>query len=221
MTTLPAIYTILTSDAPQHTGRLREILQNLETEHRIRGFTVLGVDDNLSSITENIGEEDLILIVLTRQLEALKKKIENKFKALKTRQSGTRVAEILVDNVVYDNEFITFPTDLRPIRNREDMDDAWSSIEKSMKDMFPAKEKEWSEPAPPKDWFNYLKIGKGIGKIVITFIVLVFAMFGVLMMIIFAFFVDTVENLLLPLFIITFLISWVVAYYLTKRINKN
>lgn len=164
MASLPAIYTIEASDAPQQTDRLREILQNLETENRVRGFTVLGAEDELSSITDNMGEEDLILIVLSRQLEEHKKRIENRFKALKSRMPGVRVAEILVDNIVYDNEFITFPTDLRPIRNREDMDDAWSSIKMSLNDMFPAKKKQVQidqpDPPPVKSYSNLEQLGQ-------------------------------------------------------------
>jgi len=45
---------------------------------------------------------------------------------LKSNQPGLRIAEILADNLIYDNEFITFPDDLRPIRNREDMDESGS-----------------------------------------------------------------------------------------------
>lgn len=164
MASLPSIYAIQASDAPQHTGRFRKILQNLQTENRIQGFTMLGPDDDLSSVTDQVGEEDLILIMLSRQLEDHKKEIENKFKSPETSQAGVRVAEILVDNVVYDNEFITFPTNLQPIRDREDMDVAWSGIGENLKDMFPVKKKqEWISLMQT----NYSKYIKVAGQVVL------------------------------------------------------
>lgn len=138
----PVIYTIQASDAPQHTVKLREILLDLKSESRIEDYKLLDIEEGLSKLTDQVKEEDLILIVLTNQLETHKEQIENRFRALKSRLPGARVAEILVDNIVYDNEFITFPADLRPIRNCEDMDGAWSSIEESLKDMFPARSKQ-------------------------------------------------------------------------------
>lgn len=166
MSQLPIIYTIQASDAPQHTGRLKEILQNMETENRISSFNVLRPDDDLSSITENLEEEDLILIVLTRQLEEQKEQIEKRFKTLNT--VNPRVAEIIVDNVVYDNEFITFPADLRPIRDREDMDGAWNGIKQNLMELFPAR--EWDLPEwlrgdlewpwkSPERWHGALLLG--------------------------------------------------------------
>lgn len=153
MTQLPAIYTIHASDAPQHTGRLEKILQRLKTENRIDGFTMLGADDDLSSLTDKIEEDDLVLIVLTNQLEPQKEQIENRLKTFKVKQPGLNVAEIIIDNLVYDNEFIIFPADLRPIRDRMDMDAVWSGIEQSLKDMFPPP----PIPPPPVPWKKYVK----------------------------------------------------------------
>ena len=148
MASLPEIVVIQASDAPQHSAHLREILQNLETKNRIRGFTALDPDDDLSSVSDSLEKDDMILILLTRELEGKREQIENRVKALKAGQPGIRIAEILVDHLPYDKEFITFPTDLRPIRNREDMDAAWKSIEESLKKMFPVK--EIREPVSPK-----------------------------------------------------------------------
>ena len=148
MRQLPVIYAIQASDAPLHTDRLRKILKNLENENRIRDFRMLGGNDDLSFIMDSIGEEDLILIVLTHQLEASKEHIENRFRVLKSKQPGTRIAEILVDNVVYDHEYITFPVDLLPFRNREDLDSAWGSFEESLKNMFPARKKPEQRDQP-------------------------------------------------------------------------
>ena len=48
MAPLPGIYTIQASDAPQHTGKLREILQNLKSDNRIREFTMKSAIEELS-----------------------------------------------------------------------------------------------------------------------------------------------------------------------------
>ena len=170
MATGPAIYTIQTSDASQHTGKLQEILQNLKTANRIVDFTLLDSDENLSAIAENIEEEDMVLIVLTHQLESKKKHIESIFRNLKSNKPGTRVAEVIVDNVVYDNEFITFPADLRPIRDRDDMDVVWNGIEQNLKDMYPVKKIE--KPVPQKNWSKYLKITGIFVLVVLTFFIL-------------------------------------------------
>lgn len=148
MPQLPTIYAIQASDAPQHIGKLQEILQNLQAEKRIGSFKTLGVEDDLSAIKKNIQDEDLILIILTRQLESQKEQIINSFNDIKT-SGGVRIGEIIVDNVPYENEFITFPADLRPIRNREDMDAVWGSIEENLSNIFPVHESDmeaWNLP---------------------------------------------------------------------------
>lgn len=133
MPSLPSIYLIRASDDYSYTDKIQLILQNLKIENRIEDINVLEAEGDLSSITENIKEEDLILIVLTDQLETQKERIENFVKPLQVR-----VAEIIVDNVVYDNDFITLPADLRPICNRDDKEAVWRGIEQNLKDMFPA-----------------------------------------------------------------------------------
>jgi len=94
MASLPVIYTIQVSDAPQHTDRLREILQNLKTGNRISGFSISGPDDDLLSLAENVVEDDMILIVLTDELETHKGQIELRFRTLKDTQPGEK--EILL-----------------------------------------------------------------------------------------------------------------------------
>ena len=154
---LPKIYTIQAFDAPQHTERLRTILQEMQTEDRIRDFTVLKPVEDLSTLEEPVNEGDMILIVLTDGLEPQRAMIERKVRDFGTKMPGLRVAEILVDNIVYDNDFITFPDDLRPIRNREDMDEAWNSIARSLRDMFPVRQKKKAKPFP--QWIVFVVLG--------------------------------------------------------------
>ncbi len=146
MASLPDILVIQASDAPQHTAHLRKILQKLKTENRIRGFTPLDPDEDLSSVSDSLQKDDMILLLLTHELEEKREQVKKRVTALKSDQPGLKVAEILVDNLIYDNDYITFPTDLKPIRDREDMDEAWNSIGKSLRDMFPV-----GEPEPDPD----------------------------------------------------------------------
>lgn len=156
MTQLPIIYVFHASDAPQHLAKLREILQKLQAENRISDSIILGMDENLSSLTDKIEDGDLVLILLTHELELRKEEIETKLRALIASKLGVKIVEIIVDKVTYDNEFITFPIDLRPIRDREDMDAVWHDIEQNLQLMFPVQK---SDPVtPPVDWSKYLKM---------------------------------------------------------------
>lgn len=141
---LPSVTIIRASDASRYTDKLQLILQNLRMENRIRDFSIVDANDDLSLLNYNIDEQDLILIVLTNQLESQKKQIEDIVKPLQAK-----VAEIIVDNVVYDNNFITFPSDLRPIYDRDDKKAVWGDIEQSLKDMFPAKKSYEPGPVQP------------------------------------------------------------------------
>jgi len=146
METLPTIYTIRATDALQPTATLHEILKKLKIETRISDFVMLDIDDNISSRMDNMKDGDLILILLTYELESQMARTGNKFSAFKTNRSGVTVAEIIIDNIPYENVFITFPTDLRPIRDRADVNAAWGTIEQSLKGMFPVKTIQQPEP---------------------------------------------------------------------------
>jgi hypothetical protein len=153
----PVVYIIQASDAPEHTGRLRKILQNLGSENRISRFTVLSADEDLSTLPGKLKKGDMVLIVLTRKLENHKNRIETRFSFLKNKQNGAKAAELLIDNVVYDKAFITLPPDLKPIRNRKDMDDAWRSIMDTLKEMFPKMKGKGQEKQPENDRLNAVK----------------------------------------------------------------
>ena len=150
MARLPTIYTVWAPDAIQPAATLQQILQKLKTEARIADFMKLETEGAQLSPMENLEDGDLILILLTYQLES--ERTGNKLRAFKTNRSGVNVAEIIIDNIPYEIGFITFPTDLRPIRERVDINAAWSSIEQSLKDMFPIK--EFHQPEPEEQLIN-------------------------------------------------------------------
>lgn len=172
MAQLPAVYTIQASDTTEHANKLKEILQNLKTENRIGDFKTLDADGELSSLSQMIQEGDLILVLLTQRLDSKREEIETYLLELKSGTPGIRIGEIIVDQIPYENEFITFPTDLRPIRDRDDMDAVWDGIKESLRDMFPAKKEPDPVVPPTTGWSKYLKIaGIIIGVILVFFLI--------------------------------------------------
>lgn len=140
MSTSKKIYIIHGKDADQHLGSLKHILEDLKKENRIAAYTVL----KSTSVEENsfqaIAAGDMVILMLTNNLEAEKTRIEKILIHLKEKKSNCKIAEIIVDNIPYAPQFIAFPADLQPIRAREDMDTAWQGIESTLKDFFPVRE---------------------------------------------------------------------------------
>lgn len=162
MTQLPTIHLIHAKDAPDSLGRLKEILNNLKAEHRINKHVSIDAESSIS-LSGQVQEEDMILLVLSKALESQKENIEKELQKLKQQHPGLKVAEIILDNIPYENEFITFPADLKPIRNREDTEVVWDSIAQSLRDIFPVQEEEVNHtPTPtssPSQSSKYVKWG--------------------------------------------------------------
>lgn len=167
MTSLPNIYLIHATDAPLHLSKLKEILNNLKSENRIGGIISLDAENDLAGLMDKITDGELVITLLTTQLEPQKDRIEAALRDLIAKKPNVRVAEVIVDNLAYDNEYITFPSDLRPIRSREDMDAVWISIEQRLKDMFPA------NSSPVQDnHLKYMKIAGAIIAVLILFFII-------------------------------------------------
>lgn len=167
MTSLPNIYLIHTTDAPLHLSKLKEILNNLKSQNRIGGIISLDAENDLSGLTNKITDGELVITLLTTQLEPQQDRIEAALRNLIAKKPNIRIAEVIVDNLTYDNEYITFPSDLRPIRSREDMDAVWISIEQSLKDMFPA------NSSPVQDnRLKYIKIAGAMIAVIIVFFII-------------------------------------------------
>lgn len=153
----PVIYTVQATDAAQHAAKLQEILQHLKAASRIGSFASVGQDDDPAGITSKIQDDDLILLLLTTEFEPQKERWEAALRTLKSERPRVRIAEVIVDKVVYDNEFLAFPADLKPIREREDMDAVWKGIEQSLQDIFPVLEEE-KKPVAWKKYATYAAI---------------------------------------------------------------
>lgn len=170
MAPLPTIYLIHAADAPQHLAKLIDILKVLKAERRIGDFFTSEGHADLASFAEQVKNEDLILTLLTHDLEHKKTKIESILRQ-KARTEEKRIVEIIVDNIPYENEFITLPTDLKPIRNRGDMDAVWNNIGEKLKLMFQVQQ---TSPEPKQaDWRKHLKVIGGAA----IFMLLAFAVY--------------------------------------------
>lgn len=145
---MSTIYLIHASDASQHLGKIQGICESLKTETRISGYQTVEAG-NPSLLTNEVKPGDMVIALLTQEMEPHKAQIENTIGNLKSQR--VKVAEIIVDHVTYEKEFITFPADLKPIRAREDMDTAWGEIANQLREIFP------SQGKVPIKWKKYLK----------------------------------------------------------------
>lgn len=158
MATSKTIYIIRGDDAPEHMGNLKQILENLRQEGRITDTNELSSDTFDQNSLSVVGKDDMILFILTKAIAPVKTNIEGTLLKLKQIQPGTKIAEIIIDNLTYEMEFIAFPTDLQPVRECQDMDRAWQDIGNSLREMFPQEEK----PVAAAAWKKYIPYAIGI-----------------------------------------------------------
>ena len=150
MTSQKTIYCIHAADASQHFGRLQGIANGLKAEGRISEFISLSADEAKDSLSEKAKEKDLIVVMLTNDLDSRLKNLRDFLVGLLKKSSGIRVAEIIIDNIPYEREFISLPiNDNKPVRDRQDMDEVWSSIEKDIQALFPKTSFQWKKVLIP------------------------------------------------------------------------
>ena len=168
MDPLKTIHIIHATDADQHLGHLKKILDELKNEKRIDNYIALESD----AITENslnaIGAGDMVITLLTKGIELVKALVEETMHKAKMRLPQSKAGEIIIDPVPYDNRFIAFPSDLRPIRSREDMDGVWNTIGATLKKIFPPRE-EPEPPVIPVPWKKYLPYVLGALALILLF----------------------------------------------------
>jgi PKD repeat protein len=132
------IFCIHASDASQHFGKMQEIASRFTTEGRIAEFVPLSVDEVEHSLPAKVQSDDLIVILLTNGLDAKLKGLREYLMLLQRNTSGIRIAEVIIDNIPYEREFMNLPiNDDKPVRDRQDMDQVWLNIEKNLEALFP------------------------------------------------------------------------------------
>ena len=149
----PVVYFVHASDAPQHIGELKAILLRMKTENRISDFKAIDISVTSNLSFDGVGSKGII-VLLTKGIEATRAEIEGLITNT-NEERAVKLIEIIVDNLPYHNNFISFPQDLKPIRTRDDMNLAWAGIEKNLQELFPMPKIEVEEPT--KDPIEVLK----------------------------------------------------------------
>lgn len=155
------IFVIHAKNADQHLGKLKEILEDLKRENRIDSYKILKSNSVEEPSFEDLGPGDMVILLLTHELEPDRASIESMLIDLRDKQPDCKIAEVIVDNIPYEPKFIAFPPDLEPIRARENMDGAWNEIKNSLKDFFPTAVISEDDPEPTP-WKKYLLIILGV-----------------------------------------------------------
>ncbi len=144
----PTFYCIHGADAPQHLGKIQQIAQKFRQQQRITDFIPLSTQDALTSLSEKFRQDDLIILLLTYELEPKRKEITSLLSQIKIKFPESRIGEIIIDNIPFVNDYITLPMDLKPIRDAQDMDAVWTEIEKNLSQIL---------PSSPVVWKKYIK----------------------------------------------------------------
>jgi hypothetical protein len=139
----PIIYLIHASDAPQHIVELKTILLRMKAENRISDVKAIDVTSS-SILSLNSENSEGIIVLLTYEMQRTRGDIEKLMNNInKVREA--KLIEVIVDNVPYHNDFISFPQDLKPIRLCDNMDLVWLKIEQNLNELFPRPHVEAAE----------------------------------------------------------------------------
>jgi len=137
MIPLPLVYCVYGTDAPQHLGKVQTLMSQFKADNRIEDFFPLEIDNALA-ISERFKANDIIVLLLTVELNKKRKDIASLIVNIESKFPGSIIVEIIIDNVPFENRYITLPQNLRPIRDVQDMDLAWNDIEARLKQILPA-----------------------------------------------------------------------------------
>src|SRR5262245_58739301 len=129
----PIIQLIHASDAPQHTGELKSILLRMKSENRISDFFTLDISKSAGNISFKGEDRQGVIVLLTNEIESKRTEIEKLLKGITLEKQEIKLIEVIVDNLPYNNNFISFPQDLMPIRSLVDMNAVWNGIEQDLR----------------------------------------------------------------------------------------
>jgi PKD repeat protein len=160
MPNLPSVYLIHGSDAPQHTAKMKEILQELVKENRIKAFKTLESKTEWVLPSDELVDRDLIIVLLTDQIANYHLAGTRGLRDLQAKTKQLKVMEIIVDNVPYDDSFIIAPVSTEPIRASPEIDEIWAGIKKDLLLMFPALVP--GRVSPSHDYKKYIKYAAAV-----------------------------------------------------------
>ena len=169
MTPAPIIYGIHGSDASQHVEKMQNVMTQFKADRRIGNYFLLEIQNAANELPERFQANDLIVLFLTYKLEERRNELTTLLSRIRTKFPDSTIAEIIIDNVPFVNEYITLPSDLKPIRNTQDADAAWLNIEEKLRQILPPVEQVKGQ--------KYLKIA-GIAALSILFIFILYTQFN-------------------------------------------
>jgi hypothetical protein len=144
----------------------------MKSENRITDFITLDMGTNPTNPSVKDADQQGIVRLLTNEIGRLRTEVEKLINTIAGESQKIKLIEIIVDNLPYHNNFISFPQDLTPIKNRDDMNLVWKGIEEDLVELFP---KQFGV-TPPTDSKKYLKL---VGMSVLSCVV-VLLFFGIL-----------------------------------------
>ncbi|HTF20017.1 MAG TPA: PKD domain-containing protein [Chryseolinea sp.] len=144
------IYCIHAGDASQHFTKIQQIAQRLETERRISSFVAMSAEQAQTSLAAKLAHRDLVIIMLTEKLDPILLDLRTFLKGLRNNSPNITIAEIIIDNIPYESEFMNLPVnDDKPVRDRVNMDQVWEHIERDLNAMFPKRTFNWKKILVP------------------------------------------------------------------------
>lgn len=165
METFPMIYVLHGSDVQSHTEAFSKILINLQSESRISGYTFIPANQDLTTFKSNVHITDFLVVMLSSEIELQLVRIMSIFNEIKTTKPGVRIAEVIIDNIPYEDDYLVFPKNLQAIRLQKDMDGAWAGVQKDLQDLLPKR-------STKKKKFPYLILG-GVAAAILLLLVFI------------------------------------------------
>jgi PKD repeat protein len=141
----PRLYCIHGADVPQHLGKIQQISQKFKQQQRITDFVPLSPEGAITVSPAKFTNNDLIVLLLSYDLEKKRKEITSLLLQIKAKFPDSTIAEIIIDNLPFVNDYVTLPRNLQPIRNVQNMDAAWREIEEDLDKLLPIARTDWKK----------------------------------------------------------------------------
>ena len=137
------LYCIHGADVQQHLGKIEQISKRLKEQRRIADFISLGVENAANMLPGKFAKKDLLVLLLSDDLETKRRELTTLLSQIKEKFPESTIVEIIIDHIPFANEYITLPTDLKPIRNAPNPNVAWENVEEELKGFLASNGIDW------------------------------------------------------------------------------
>ena len=160
-----ALYCIYDPGVSGPLESFQEIARNIQEKGKISEFHIVDVSGNLDELRSKVNAGDIVVVLLTSGVTAYRPMLKTLLSNVRSRFSNLAIVEIIVDNVEYENTYITLPADYVPLRDRPDGDRAWAEIQRDIDQLIP-------EPVNPFKKYVTAALVVFVGLILITLVFL-------------------------------------------------